>query len=195
MSPSDYDISDAPEIEPIPDVPDVPVDVQADFELETQYQIQEAGAALQNIDNLDVDTWGTLGAQERLDVLQDIENNMADIQGRPEVGVEMTEMDPYTFGGYNGESIEVNTSHLESNELPMSEFIDTIVHEGRHAYQDYAIQHPGFVSDTEVVNEWAENSENYLTADEYGYEAYASQPLEVDASEYAGQVVSAFMLS
>ncbi|MBN2004295.1 MAG: hypothetical protein JXA21_13150 [Anaerolineae bacterium] len=192
---SDFDVTDAPEFEPELDVSDVPLDVHADSELETQHQIQEAATALGDIENLDADTWHTLDASERLEVLQDIENQMSGIQERPAVEVAMEPMSSDVFGGYDGERITINTNHLEGNVLPMTEFVDTIVHEGRHAYQDYAVEHPGFVSDTELVAEWADNFENYLSADLYGYELYASQPVEADAWNYASQVVAAFTSS
>jgi len=41
------------------------------------------------------------------------------------------------------------------------ELIDTIAHEGRHAYQHYAIEHPGFHPNTHEVDAWRENFKNY----------------------------------
>jgi hypothetical protein len=75
--------------------------------------------------------------------------------------------------------------------MPVEEMVDTIVHEGRHAYQDFAVQHPAAVADQRVVAAWAKNRINYLDAERYGQELYQSQPLEADAWSYAGAVLAA----
>lgn len=148
-------------------------------------EIQQAVESLGHIDNLNPGTWDNLTPDERLDTLQNIENTMADIQGRsPIMVVSDDALGENVFGGYNGETIVVNANHLNSD-MPVDEFIDTIVHEGRHAYQDYAVNNPGVISNTELVNSWAENQANYLTADEYGQELYVTQPIESDAWSYA----------
>lgn len=144
---------------------------------------------INQIEEIRPEVWQNLEAGERLAVLQNIEDRMAAIQDRTAVTIGAREMETSTFGGWNGQAIEINTAHLASD-MDVSEFIDTIVHEGRHAFQDYAIQNPGIVSDANIVNAWAENRMpgNYLTAEEYGQELYMAQPLEADAWNFAGRV-------
>jgi hypothetical protein len=179
----DPDISDEPEIIEEPEVPEEP-------EVQDDPQVQQAVDSIGSIDNLNPGTWDSLSIDDRLETLQNIEDRMAEIQGRPPVEIYIDDtLGPTTFGGYDpySETISINASHLNSD-MPVDEFIDTIVHEGRHAYQDYAIKNPGFLADTEQVNSWAENQQNYLGADEYGQEIYANQPIEADAWNYATQI-------
>lgn len=191
-----YDTSDVPseaaEIESAEPVPVEPVEVdgQTDFELETQLQVQDAVSSIQQVEGLDPESWQQLDSDARTEILQDIEGRMAEIQGREAVPVVAADMGPATYGGFDGTSIRLNADHLASD-MPVEEFIDTIVHEGRHAYQYHAVDTPGFVADNAVVSAWAENRDNYLTAEEYGQEIYTSQPLEADAWEYAGQITNA----
>jgi len=170
--------------------PEIEADTQADFALETDLQIQDAVDALQQMEGLDLESWQALDAAGRLEMLQGIEDRMATIQERPAVPVGTAELSGNTFGGFDGQAITINAAHL-SGDMPFEEFVDTIVHEGRHAYQDYAVRNPGFVSDTARVNAWADNMANYLSAEEYGQELYANQPIEADAWQYADRIRSA----
>jgi hypothetical protein len=70
----------------------------------------------------------------------------------------------------------------------LTKAVDTIAHEGRHAYQHYAIEHPGFHPDAAQTSAWAANFHNYLTAEQYGFEAYRNQPVEADAWAF-GQAI------
>ena len=70
--------------------------------------------------------------------------------------------------------------------------IDTIAHEGRHAYQHYAVEHPGFHPDEHEVEYWRANFETYLQPNLYGFDAYWMQPVEVDARRYGGVVSALF---
>ena len=165
-------------------------DTSAEFEIETAFQVQDAADSLRQLPGLDQTSWQTLDGQQRLETLQGVENELAGVQGRPEVPVTAEEMPPGTFGGFDGSRIVVNDADLQS-EMPVDEHIDTIVHEGRHAYQQYAVENPGLVSDRQTVEAWADNSQNYLPAEIYGQEIYASQPVEADAFAYANGVVDA----
>ena len=168
---------------------DTPVDGDADFDRDTSLQIHEAVESLQQVETIEPSVWASLDADARLEVLQNVEERMAAIQGRPTVEVTSMPMGQNTFGGYDGARISLNADHLASD-MPVEEFVNTIVHEGRHAYQDYAVHHPGFVTNQAVVDSWAENMVpgNYLTAEEYGQALYASQPIEADAWAYADRI-------
>ncbi len=41
-------------------------------------------------------------------------------------------------------NIQLNRRTIIDESMPVSESVDTIIHEGRHAYQYHAIQNPGF---------------------------------------------------
>jgi hypothetical protein len=164
----------------------------SDSAAETALQIEEATARLGSIQELQPQSWEQLDAAQRLETLQSVENQMADIQGRPSIPVVMAEMSANTFGQFNGRELQINSATLSNAELPVSEFVDTIVHEGRHGYQYYAVEHPGFDGNSEKVQAWAENfkPENYLDPEKYGQELYQNQPVEADAWDYAARVTT-----
>lgn len=179
--------------EPIPVEP-VEVDHETSFLLETQLQVQDAVATIREVEEIDPKIWQQLDSKARVEVLQEVEARMADIQGRPTVPVTSEELAPTIFGGFDGRIIRLNAAHLE-NDMPVEEFINTIVHEGRHAYQEYATNNPGFVADDNVVSSWMENRKNYLLAEDYGQEIYISQPLEADAWRFANQITNALIVA
>lgn len=165
-------------------------DGQNDFQNDTDAQVHDAVASLSQVEEIKPEIWEGLGENERLSTLQNIENQMAGIQERDNVPVIAdANLADNEFGGYNGSEIRINQNHLMGDQ-PADEMVDTIVHEGRHAYQDYAVNNPGVIKDNEVVNQFEENMQpgNYLTANEYGQSAYKNQPIEADAFNYAGQI-------
>jgi hypothetical protein len=176
-----------------PEIEDIGPDAETSFALDTSQQIQDGVQQLSQIEGLNPQNWAALDSSSRLEVLQNVEDRMATIQGRPAIEITPAELSPGTYGYYDGQCITINAADLDNNQMQVQEFVDTIVHEGRHAYQDYAIKNPGAVSDPAVVVAWAENFQpgNYLTAEEYGQEAYLDQPVEADAWNYAGLVTSA----
>ena len=188
-APEDYfepEIIEEAEITEEPEAPEELEPPDVTFQL-GEDEISEVVDSIGQIENLNPGVWDSLDPEERVQTLQEIEDRMAEIQERPSVTIVKDDtLDENVFGGYdcNSSVIVINANHL-SSEMPVDEFIDTIVHEGRHAYQDYAINNPGFVNNTELVNSWAENRKNILSADEYGQEIYATQPVEADAWNYA----------
>lgn len=164
------------------------VDHPSDFVAETDRQVDEAIRSLRRLDGLQPEAWETLAPVERLALLQRVEEVLATIQGRPATMVFAREdMDPGEFGAFDGESIIVNEGHLLGR-VPVSDLVDTVIHEGRHAFQQYAIEHPGFVTDDEIVVAWDDNFDNYLDAPTYGQELYEAQPIEADAWSYAAHI-------
>lgn len=188
--------ADVDEFDEVPDsLPAAPSDTSLEHELDTELQISDAVERLAGMDNLRPEQWQALDANQRLSVLQDVENTMSGIQGRPAVTIEAASMESNTFGGFDPTTggIVINAEHLVGD-LPPTEHLDTIIHEGRHAFQHYAIAHPDAVADSAVVSAWAENMTNYLSPDQYGQELYAQQPIEADAFAYAGRIINGLSL-
>lgn len=171
---------DAAEAEPAPED-------ALPFETETELQIEEAVDAIGQIEELDPERWETLSLEERMEALCEIENRMAEIQGREPVEIQAEEMESNEFGGYQNGTITVNIDHLQSD-MPVDEFIDTMVHEGRHAYQENAVNNPDLVENADVTDSWAENMDHYMSPEDYGQELYEAQPVEDDAHRYASQI-------
>lgn len=132
--------------------------------------------------------WETLGPVERLNALQTLEDKLAEIQHRPPYQVVVETMAPNDYGYFDGNAIHINATHVVNPGFRL-EAIDTIAHEGRHAYQEYAVTHPGFHPDAKEVEYWAANQDAYMRGDlavkTFGFEFYANQPVELDAVKYA----------
>ncbi|MBG0787348.1 MAG: hypothetical protein H0S79_19835 [Anaerolineaceae bacterium] len=157
------------------------------FELETEGQIADSIDSLTQISEIQPENWEGLESDERLSALQSVEDSMSEIQNRPSVAIEAVEMGPGQFGGYDGNSIKINQEHLDGGQ-PVDENVDTIIHEGRHAYQEFVVNNPETITDQSVAQSWSDNFENYLDLQTYGAELYNSQPIEQDAWSYANSV-------
>ena len=154
------DVPEIPEVQDISAVNEMPDDevpqTGLDILSETNTQINEAVSEIRQIDGIQPDQWQALDFDARLATLQNVEDTMAHIQGRPQVAVTPQEMGEGVFGSFDGQAICINQDQLGSD-MPAHEFVDTVVHEGRHAYQDYLVSHPEIVSDSTTVSQWAEN--------------------------------------
>jgi len=154
-------------------------------------QAQVAAVALQALQGLQSDEWQKLDFRERLEVLQKVENSMAEVQGRPSVQVNAEVMGkPTLFGVYDGTKITLNDAPIKENDI--RGVLDTVIHEGRHAYQHYAVTHPGIHPKSSEVEAWRDNRDHYLDAELYGQEMYQNQPVEADAWSYADAVVERY---
>lgn len=141
---------------------------------------------LQATEGLSPKDWEGLSNQERLEALQTLESKLAEIQGRDPVPVFATET-PGKNGSYDPEtrSITLNMEQLSDPKARLN-LIDTIAHEGRHAYQHWAVEHPGFHPNDKEVEAWRENMKpgNYVDGSKDGLMAYRLQPIEADAWKY-----------
>lgn len=144
------------------------------------------------IEGLNPSDWQELAPAERLAALNELESRLAEIEGRPAIELRGQSLGPGSYGYFDPlENIMVVSEDLLRSPSPQ-EAIDTVAHEGRHAYQHYAIDHPGFHPDAHEVAAWRDNFDNYLTASLYGYEAYRNQPVERDAWAFGEMVRTLF---
>jgi glycosyltransferase involved in cell wall biosynthesis len=159
--------------------------------------------ALQRIEGLQPGVWKTLDPGQRVQVLQQVESTVAGIQGRPPMLVESGKLDFGTLGQYDPATgtIKVNevalshgtlmdaVGHLLNASGSEQSILETLLHEGRHAYQDFAIVHPGFDSNVDQVNVWRDNwapgsyQEPSVWNPVQNYR-YWAQPLEADARSF-----------
>ncbi len=133
--------------------------------------------------------WVRASLNERRDALQGLENYFANVHGRTPRTVTVANLDKGVMGQYSprkSSNIFINRELLESNTGNIMA-MDTIIHEGRHAYQDDCIMwlcspHP---SDILSVGGWRENMPGrggvYFNS---GF-SYRYQPVEADAHQYA----------
>lgn len=164
-------------------------------------QVKEISEGICEIRGTKFEDWKNLSPQERLEVLQKVEIVAADVSHRPACEIKGECLGEGRFGLYNPKdnTITVNTDYLGSDYESYKESMDTIIHEGRHAYQHYNVDvrqvHP---SEGDCQN-WRENlndnmwglfPENYgyQSAEEVGPLRYWMQPVEADARAFAADV-------
>lgn len=185
-------------IEPIRDqVPNEYLEAPSDIE-----QVEQISEVMQGIEGLDYDSWKNLTVDERLHVLQELENKVAEIEHRPASDVKMKDLgDPSVHKGYCQQNLWGNNSTLTLNsqclsDSSMSEYfesLDTVIHEGRHAYQNYNLEQREVNSDSYSTSEWRQNMEDgYKSPEIYGFRAYWTQPVEVDARAFAQDVLDIY---
>lgn len=153
-------------------------------------------AAFQSaLEALTDDRWNALTTQEKLNTLQAIENEVAEREGRASCQVSgryiPSTPEGVTLGYYNRgmRDITINTEQLMEQSQYGNDYrvhLDTVLHEGRHAYQHQAVMGEIIHAEPEQVKAWADNMApgHYITF-ERNPRAYAAQPIERDAREFA----------
>lgn len=160
-------------------------------------QVEQISDCLSDMENLDFDNWCNLSTAEREETLQNVEDKISNIEHREPCQIKYRDMEDGYFGYYSPEdkTITLNTRYVEANDFnSYKETLDTIVHEGRHAYQDYNMNEREVHPRGGEVNMWRWNEEEcgYKSCDLYGYEMYAMQPVESDARAFAEDVLTSY---
>lgn len=165
---------------------------------------------LENIEDLHYERWCKLSLEERTNLLNQIEDKIALIEHRPPLAVEVIEMDPKTLGYQDSTNnkIALNSLYVSSNDPALHrEVVDTIIHEGRHAYQHYNVDVKTIHESWSEVQSWKENfyDPNYKYYTSTGtwvlipfndgsihnvdFRLYYYQPVEIDARDFAADVM------
>ncbi len=157
-------------------------------------QIYSISNYLSTIKELKFNIWKTLPIVKRYRILEEAEYNIAAIEHRnpcPIVFMELNDGD-YGFYSFENKTLTLNIQYITGDDFQSyKETLDTLIHEGRHAYQDYNMTvrqvHP---REGEVnIWKWNENELGYQNAMLCGFEAYAMQPVETDARAFAEDVL------
>lgn len=165
---------------------------------------------LETIDDLYYENWRKLTLQERVDLLNQIERKIAIIEHRPPLDVIVYEMDPKTLGYQDSTNnkIALNALFVSSHDSKQHrEVVDTIIHEGRHAYQHYNVDVKMIHESWSEVQTWKENfyDPNYKYYTYTGgwvlipfndgsihnvdFRLYYYQPVEIDARNFAADII------
>ncbi len=172
-------------------------------------QIEAVGETLANCEELRWENWQNLELSEKVEVLNDIESRIAAIEHRPpcpvRTGNDMGQLEVTSYGvfghlgGYRtgSKDITLNPELLTSdNPMVYREMLDTLVHEGRHAYQDYNVNvcevHPRHSevaswSETMAGGKWGYWGD---CSNELGQRLYEQQAIEIDARNFAHDVLN-----
>ena len=166
---------------------------------------------LESVEKLKYDKWCTLSLEQKAELINELEQNIAAIEHRPALRVELEDMEPRSFG-YQDEynhKIVLNSRLVGVNSSAMHrEVIDTIVHEGRHAYQHYNVDVKMIHESGSEVKTWEQNfydpeyqyyssgtqriyiPYNDGTMHDIDFRLYYYQPVETDARNFAGDVLA-----
>lgn len=168
---------------------------------------EEIAEYLSGIENLKYENWKNLNLEQRKELLNTIEYQIAKIEHRPPLPIKVEKMASNVFGyqdSYN-KLIALNSKFVMSDSKEAyKDVLDTIIHEGRHAYQHYNVDQKCVHDSLSEVNTWRENfydpqyryySGNTLVVigpnkvGNVGYRLYYYQPVEIDARNFAADVM------
>lgn len=168
----------------------------------------EIAEYLSGVEDLKFENWKKLTVEERTELLNRIETKIAKIEHRPPLPIKVEKMKPWTFGYQDNANklIALNSLFVMSDtKKAYSEVIDTILHEGRHAYQHYNVDKKCVHDSLSEVNTWRENfydpKYKYYSGSslvvvigpkkvgDVGYRLYYYQPVEIDARNFAADVM------
>lgn len=140
--------------------------------------------------------WSTLDSDTRLCLLQEVENRRAKIDGRQPLKVSVDKMRPSMMGACcthedGSEELVLNERFVKGSRFGVhtaGEALNTILHEGRHAYQSHCIREGKGNVSRRMILEWMMSQENYINP-AAGQELYMLQALEMDARYFARREV------
>ena len=96
---------------------------------------------------------------------------------------------PNSLGAYNNERNRIILNKLLLEEENPRKIIRTLLHEARHAFQRFAVEHPWRAKpDESNIYSWEFSIENYISSD-VDFNMYQSQSIEADADDFAQRVV------
>lgn len=163
-----------------------------------------------SIEELRYDNWQKMSLNQKIELLNIVEQEIAKIEHRPPMIVDAEIMETNVFGyqDQDNQRIAINADYLSSNELNhYKETLDTIIHEGRHAYQHYNVDVQMIHESWAEVNTWRENFYNpelqyyHSTGQKIfiptynGYQTisdfrlYYYQPVEIDARNFTTDIM------
>lgn len=161
-------------------------------------QIEKMADAMKEIEGVDFSVWKSLSLDDRMDVLQKVEEQAAAIAHRPVCELTAKSLGEGYYGYYsNGEyQITLNNDYISSDSFAdYKETFDTLIHEGRHAYQDYNLYGREIHPRHGDVSNWQINEFQYGYQDvkHCGFKAYEMQPKEADARAFAEDVLDKYL--
>lgn len=151
-------------------------------------------SAMVAIDDFKDSKWSADKTDDKLKKLQELENQYAVDQGRPAVKISLltptTPQEDRIAGAYDHDAkphcITINKNMLDDPSCKF-EVLDTIIHEGRHAYQHWVRDNNRTdLESRQLISKWTEDEKSggYIGPFESEYK-YRYQAVERDAYDYA----------
>jgi hypothetical protein len=144
----------------------------------------------------DTQTFNQWSQQRKVELFQDIEFIEANVAHRLPAKVVFTEMEQQSIASFNFEEnlIKVNSYYLDKHTL--AEWIETMLHEGRHSYQfqliiqvnwkNPIVKNSPYFSD---LHEIYGNFSDYSTSSEDDFDKYYDQYIEIDARKFSEEIL------
>lgn len=159
-------------------------------------QAEQISDAMLEIEGTDYTEWQRLSPQQRVEMLQKVENAAAKIAHRESCPIIVKSLGENHFGYYSPETktITLNSDYLKGDGESYKMSLDTVIHEGRHAYQDYNLHERQVHSSPGDLTNWYLNHYKYGYQDvqTFGFCRYWMQPVEADARKFAEDVTTKF---
>ena len=177
-------------------------------------QQEQIADALCNTKELEFENWTNLSIKGKVEVLNQLEQRIAAIEHRPAAIVRSEVMDQDLNGYELDGEIALNEEHLKETDASvekLEEVLQTLIHEGRHAYQEYNVYERQVHTSGAQVDSWRENYEmvGYASGEpvytsvlgfsytneglaKLGARLYYYQPVEIDARQFASDTMSAY---
>lgn len=161
-------------------------------------QIEQAAEAMEKIEGLSFKDWKNLSFEQRVAILQLVEGVVAEITHRPSCAINTKKMGSKNYGYFSPSTgdITLNSRYIKSDSYAdYKECLDTVIHEGRHAYQHYNLtQREVHPREGDLAN-WKSNEfeYGYQSAQINGFKSYWLQPQECDARAFAEDVLKKYL--
>lgn len=134
------------------------------------------------IENLRADSWATLTEQQRLGTLQELENGLAEQEGRESCPIAPIPEDERIVE--DGETL-LRGRYIPSNDGPGTIQLDPNLISSDEPYQTYAVQHPEIHDNPEEVEDWQKTNDGGYIKSDLNFDYYRWQPVEADANQIA----------
>ena len=179
-------------------------------------QVEYISDYMSNIEDIRFENWKDLSLEQKVNVLNEMEHHIAAIEHRPAATISSEKLEDNTFGYQSNDSIVINSTYLEqssTNPQALDKMLETLIHEGRHRYQQYNVEERLVHESPAQVETWRENFEELGYKDgspipiieigaiglftnerlsDLGFRLYYYQPVEVDARNFASDVMSGY---
>ena len=138
------------------------------------------------------DKWSKLSFQQRADALSGLAVDAGRAMRIDIKGAKFFNGPRSSRGNFSGDGYLYLNSDVLYDETQREDALDTIFHEGRHAFQRAAMNDPKtYGISEETAESWRNNQppNNYIRHEQDPI-GYAEQPIEKDAFSFAGSVIS-----
>lgn len=162
-------------------------------------QVEMISEFLNGMDELNPFFWSELSIEQRTDVLNSIDEKIACITKRTPCRVEAAALEDNLNGlALPDGRICINKRLLEDcSREGISKCLETLLHEGRHAYQNYNLNVRAVEQNSERIESWRLNHEmgyedgecSFFDYKKMGFKRYLTQPVETDARVFAESIL------